>query len=67
MTTPTTTTIAHPRRLGRSAAAVVLGFVAVFILSLGTDQVLHVLHVCPPWGQAMYEPGTRQLISQLRF
>jgi CHASE2 domain-containing sensor protein len=25
------------------------------VLSLGTDQVLHVLEVYPPWGQPMYE------------
>jgi hypothetical protein len=34
-----------------------LGFVAVFVLSLGTDQVLHVLKVYPPWDQPMREPG----------
>jgi len=42
-----------PRRYGRSAAALLLGFVAVVVLSLGTDQVLHVLKVYPPWGQPM--------------
>jgi len=46
-----------PRRLGRSTAAVALGFVAVVALSLGTDQVLHVLKVYPPWGQPMYDTG----------
>lgn len=29
----------HPRRLGRSAGAVFMGFVPVVVLSLGTDQV----------------------------
>jgi hypothetical protein len=48
-------------------AAVLLGFVAVFILSLGTDQVLHVLHVYPPWGQAMYEPGLNFLALSYRI
>jgi purine-cytosine permease-like protein len=37
----------------RSAGAVVAGFVAIVVLSLGTDQVLHVLQVYPPWGQPM--------------
>lgn len=37
----------------RGAGAVLAGFVAVFVLSLGTDQVLHVLKVYPPWGQRM--------------
>jgi hypothetical protein len=36
--------------------AVLLGFVAVFALSLGTDQVLHMLEVYPPWGQPMHDP-----------
>jgi hypothetical protein len=44
-----------PRRLGRSIAAVFLGFLAVTVLSLGTDQVLHVLHFYPPWGQPMVD------------
>lgn len=38
----------NPRHLGRSVAAVFLGFVVVFVLSLGIDQVLHVLQVYPP-------------------
>ena len=42
-----------PRRAGRSIGAVIAGFVAVVVLSLGTDQVLHVLKVYPPWGERM--------------
>jgi hypothetical protein len=42
-----------PRRLWRSTGAVAAGFVAVVVLSLGTDQVLHWLRVYPPWGQPM--------------
>jgi hypothetical protein len=30
---------------------------AVVVLSLGTDQLLHVLEVYPPWGQPMRDPG----------
>ena len=37
----------------RSIGAVVAGFVAIVVLSLGTDQVLHALKVYPPWGQPM--------------
>jgi len=37
----------------RSTGAVVAGFVAIVVLSLGTDQVLHMLKVYPPWGQPM--------------
>jgi len=47
---------AHPRRPWRSTGAVLAGFVAIVALSLGTDQVLHVLAVYPPWGQRMSDP-----------
>jgi len=36
------------------------------VLSLGTDQVLHVLHVYPPWGQPMFEPGLNFLALAYR-
>ena len=44
---------APPRRRWRSVGAVVAGFVVVFVVSLGTDQVLHVLKVYPRWGEPM--------------
>jgi hypothetical protein len=56
MTTPPTDT-RPPRRVWRSVGAVFLGFITVFVLSLGTDHVLHVLKVYPPWGQPMYDTG----------
>ena len=67
MTIPITETGTHPRRLLRSAAAVFLGFIAVVVLSLGTDQVLHVVHVYPPWGQPMDEPGLNLLALSYRI
>jgi hypothetical protein len=39
--------------LWRSVGAVALGFVTVVGLSLGTDEVLHLLRVYPPWGEPM--------------
>jgi len=57
----------HPRRLVRSTAAVFVGFISVAVLSLGTDQVLHVLEVYPPWGQPMYEPGLNLLALSYRI
>lgn len=42
-----------PRRLGRRAAAVLAGLVAIFALSLGTDAALHAAGIFPPWGQSM--------------
>lgn len=56
-----------PRRLGRSTVAVLGGLVAVFVLSLGTDQVLHTLQVFPPWGQPMYETGLLLLALAYRI
>jgi hypothetical protein len=63
MTTPMTPP-AQPRR---SAAAILAGFLAVAALSLGTDQVLHVLAVYPPWGQPMRDPGLNLLALSYRL
>jgi hypothetical protein len=38
----------------------------VFVLSLGTDQVLHVLNVYPPWDQPMYDPRLNALALAYR-
>ena len=51
----------------RSAAAVLVGLVAVFVLSLGTDQLLHVLNVYPPWGQPMNDAGDNLLALAYRI
>jgi hypothetical protein len=67
MTIPMTTPRAQPRRLGRSVAAVLLGFVAVVVLSLGTDQILHLLAVYPPWGQPMHDAGLNLLALAYRI
>jgi hypothetical protein len=57
MTLPMTQAGSQSRRLLRSTGAVVAGFMVVFVLSLATDQLLHVLNVYPPWGQPMHDPG----------
>jgi len=44
---------AAPRRTGRSVLAVLAGFVVIFVLSLGTDVILHSSGVYPPWGETM--------------
>ena len=67
MTIPMTSTKTHPSRLLRSAAAVFSGFIAVFVLSLGTDQVLHVLKVYPPWGEPMYDTSLCLLALSYRI
>ena len=50
------TTHASPGNPWRSIGAVLLGFFATAVLSLGTDQLLHILKFYPPWGQPMYDP-----------
>jgi hypothetical protein len=47
--------------------AVFLGFLTVVVLSVGTDQVLHVLGVYPPWGQTMFDPGLNLLALAYRI
>jgi hypothetical protein len=62
----TTASAATPRRLGQSVLAVFAGFVVVVVLSLGTDEVLHLLKVYPPWGVPMNEPGLNLLALTYR-
>ncbi len=66
MTIQTAETNKPPRRLWRSIGAVFLGFVAVVVLSLGTDQVMHVLKVYPPWGEPMNDTGDNLLALAYR-
>jgi hypothetical protein len=42
-----------PRRIGRSIGAVLAGMFAGIILSLATDELLHLARVFPPWGASM--------------
>lgn len=60
-------TPAPPRRLLRSVAAVLAGFVAIVVLSLGTDQLMHTLEVYPPWGQPMRDTGLLLLALAYRI
>ena len=39
-----------PRRIGRSILAVLAGMVVGIAITLGTDQILHLVGVFPPWG-----------------
>ncbi len=56
-----------PRNLPRSVGAVLSGFVAVFVLSLGTDQLFHALDVYPPWGEPMTDTGLLLLALSYRI
>jgi hypothetical protein len=57
----------RPRRRLRSATAIFLGFVAVVVLSLGTDQIMHVLGVYPPWEEPMHDTGLLVLALSYRM
>jgi hypothetical protein len=46
----------RPRRILRSIGAVLAGFIAVAIISLATDVLLHATGVYPPWFQNMSTP-----------
>jgi len=59
--------VRRPRRRLRSVAAIVLGFVTVVVLSVGTDQVLHVLRVYPPWDEPMHDTGLLVLALSYRM
>jgi len=67
MTNQAITQSLPPRRLWQSTGAIVAGFFAVVVLSLGTDQLLHVLDVYPPWGQPMYDAGLCLLALSYRI
>ena len=47
------------RHIWRSVGALLSGFVVGAALSLGTDEVLHLTHVYPPWGDPV---GDRPLM-----
>jgi len=65
MTNPTAAN--HPRRLGRSILSIFLGFITVVVLSLGTDEVFHLLRIYPPWNQPMNDPGLNLLALSYRI
>ena len=50
----------------RSVGAVFAGFFVGAVLSLGTDEVLHLLSVYPPWGQTMSD-GVSLLATAYRI
>jgi hypothetical protein len=47
--------------------AVLLGFFVVALLSLGTDEILHLLKVYPPWAQPMHDPRLNLLALSYRL
>jgi hypothetical protein len=62
-----TRTAVEERRLGRSVLAVIAGMLAGAFLSLGTDELLHVLKVYPPWNEPMRDAGLNALALGYRI
>ena len=67
MTMPVASPSTHPRRRLQGTGAILAGFIATAVLSLATDQLLHVLDVYPPWGQPMHEPALNALALGYRI
>jgi hypothetical protein len=66
--TTTSASAATPRRsIGRSIWAVLAGFIVIFVLSLGTDAILHLLKVYPPWNEPMWDPRLNALALSYRL
>ena len=61
-----TNTSTSSRNLWRSTGAVLLGFFACAVLSLGTDEILHLLKVYPPSSEPMWDPGLNFLALAYR-
>jgi hypothetical protein len=54
-------------RVGRSVLAVVVGILAGAVLSLGTDELLHIFKVYPPWNEPMRAAGLNALALGYRI
>src|SRR5215472_13285026 len=67
MTMQATASGMQRRNLWQSTGAIVLGLVAVVVLSLGTDEVLHLLKVYPPWGRPMFDSRLNLLALSYRI
>jgi hypothetical protein len=56
VTVATAQVSSSPKRIGRSILAVVLGFVVVVVLSIGTDEALRAAGIFPALGHSMSNP-----------
>lgn len=53
--------------LGKSIWAVIAGFLVVIATSLGTDEILHLMKVYPPWRVRMDSPALNALALGYRL
>jgi hypothetical protein len=51
----------------KSIGAILAGFIVVSAVSLGTDEVFHILKVYPPWGEPIRAPGANALALAYRI
>jgi hypothetical protein len=57
--------IQPPPHIGRSVLAILAGIIIGIALTLGTDEVLHLTGVFPPWGQSMVGYDMALLIATI--
>ena len=67
MTTPSASLGTHKSMIWKSIWAVFAGFLVIFVLSLGTDEILHLLGVYPPWKEPMWDPKLNALALGYRL
>ena len=51
----------------RSGVAVLVGVLAVIVISLAVDEILHLAHVYPDWGEPMWSPRLNALALSYRI
>jgi len=67
MSTLSRPTTGQSRQGGRSVLAIAAAILANVVLSLGTDQLFHMLSVYPPWGQPMDDASLNLLALSYRI
>jgi hypothetical protein len=67
MTTPSASLGTGRSTIGKSIWAVVAGFLIIIVLSLGTDEILHLLRVYPAWNEPMWDPKLNALALSYRL
>lgn len=60
-------TASRPPSPIRSTFAIVTGLLTIFVISLATDQLFHVLNVYPAWDQPMNETSDNLLALSYRL
>jgi hypothetical protein len=67
MTTPAASLSPSRSTIWKSIWAIVAGFLVIIVLSLGTDEILHLLGIYPPWNEPMWDPKLNALALGYRL